>query len=93
MVKALEDMRRLLVKDSPDTLIAMNNLAGVYKQQSEFAKAEPLFVQALAVGRRVLGEEHPLTLASLNNLATGLTRRPGGSTSAFSLYEEIATTA
>ena len=47
----------------------MNNLAVLYLDQGQYAKAEPLFVKALEVRRRVLGEEHPDTLTSMNNLA------------------------
>ena len=53
----------------------MNNLAVLYQDQGQFAKAEPLFVKALEVGRRVLGEEHPDTLIAMNNLADAVLAR------------------
>ena len=35
----------------------------------EYAKAEPLFQEALRIRQKVLGLEHPDTATSLNNLA------------------------
>ena len=35
----------------------------------EYAKAEPLFQEALQIRQKVLGPEHPDTAQSLNNLA------------------------
>ena len=35
----------------------------------EYAKAEPLYRQALEIEKKVLGEEHPDYATSLNNLA------------------------
>ena len=67
--RALEIRRRILGEEHADTLVSMNNLAGLYKSQGQFAKAEPLIVKALEISRRVLGEEHPDTLILQNNLA------------------------
>jgi tetratricopeptide (TPR) repeat protein len=47
----------------------INLLAGLYYQMGDYAKAEPLFQEALRIRRRVLGAEHPRTAASLSNLA------------------------
>jgi tetratricopeptide (TPR) repeat protein len=35
----------------------------------QYAKAEPLYKEALEIWQKVLGPEHPLTATSLNNLA------------------------
>ena len=35
----------------------------------DYAKAEPLFKEALQIRQKVLGPEHPDTAQSLNNLA------------------------
>ena len=35
----------------------------------EYAKAEPLYQEALRIWQKVLGPEHPDTATSLNNLA------------------------
>ncbi len=55
-----------------DTALVVNcilNLAFVYQFQGEFARAEPLFQRALAIGEQRYGPEHPLVADSLNNLA------------------------
>ena len=60
----------MLGHDHPNTLIAMNNLATVYRAEGKYAEAEPIFVDVLEIRRRVLGEEHPDTLRTLNALAS-----------------------
>ena len=50
----------------------------------DYAKAEPLYRQALEIRKRALGENHPDYATSLNNLAglyqaMGTTRRPSRS--------------
>ena len=42
----------------------------------DYAKAEPLYKEALEIRRKVLGREHPDTATSLDNLA-GLYRAMG----------------
>jgi tetratricopeptide (TPR) repeat protein len=41
----------------------------LYQDIGEYAKAEPLYQEALRIRRKVLGSEHPDTALSLNNLA------------------------
>jgi hypothetical protein len=43
-------------------------LAGLYFDQGEYVKAEPLFMRAVSTRRRKLGEENSDTLASMNDL-------------------------
>ncbi len=50
----------------PDSL---NNLARLYLYMGDYAKAEPLFRNALEIRKRVLGENHPDYAHSLNDLA------------------------
>jgi hypothetical protein len=45
-------------EEHPSTLNAMNILAILYRNQGNYAYAEPLFTRVLEVRRRVLGEEH-----------------------------------
>ncbi|MHC4538350.1 MAG: tetratricopeptide repeat protein [Planctomycetota bacterium] len=40
----------------------------LYKEQRDYHKAEPLFVEALEGRRLKLGDTHPHTRESLNNL-------------------------
>ncbi|MDM8559546.1 tetratricopeptide repeat protein [Candidatus Parabeggiatoa sp. HSG14] len=55
--------------DHPDTATSLNNLAALYRSMGDYARAEPLYQQALAIMKTVLGENHPYTATSLNNLA------------------------
>jgi tetratricopeptide (TPR) repeat protein len=49
---------------------SLNGLAALYGDQSQYAKAEPLYGRALAIWEKALGPEHPEVAASLNGLAT-----------------------
>ena len=42
----------------------------LYQAMGEYAKAEPLYQEALRIRQKVLGPEHPDTATSLNNLAS-----------------------
>ena len=61
-------MQKVLGKEHPDTAISLNNLAALYQAMGEYAKAEPLFQEALRIRQKILGPEHPETAISLNNL-------------------------
>ena len=65
----LEIRRRELGDEHPDTLISINNLAALYKEQGKYREAEPLMRDSLETKRRTLGDEHPDTLTSISNLA------------------------
>jgi hypothetical protein len=51
------------------TAVPLDNLAGLYGEMGEYAKAEPLAVEALRILREELGDEDPTTEKSLNELA------------------------
>ena len=57
---------------------AFNNLAALYHATGDYAKAEPLFRQALAIRKELLGERHPDYVISLHSLALlkAATRQP-----------------
>ena len=59
-----------IVSNVNDALIAMNNLALLYRNQDQFDKAEPLFVKILEIAPRVLPENDPRRVAFMNNLGT-----------------------
>ena len=59
----------MLGPQNPATAISLDMLAHLYDLMSNYAKAEPLFQQALEIRRKVIGPEHPDTARSLNNLA------------------------
>ena len=48
---------------------SLNNLAELYQLIGDYAKAEPLYQQALQIVNKALGPEHPDTATSLHNLA------------------------
>jgi tetratricopeptide (TPR) repeat protein len=54
---------------STDLTLTLNNLAGLYKSQQQYDKAEPLYLRALAIRGQKLGRKHPHVATSLNNLA------------------------
>ena len=54
---------------NPATLKPLSNLAKVYVDLGEFAKAKPLLIEALERTRTVLGKNNSLTLTVMNNLA------------------------
>jgi tetratricopeptide (TPR) repeat protein len=59
----------VLGKEHPSTLMSMNSLAMVLKDQGKYEQAEEMLRQALRLRETVLGKEHPSTLMSMNNLA------------------------
>jgi CHAT domain-containing protein/Tfp pilus assembly protein PilF len=66
---------------------SLTKLASVYDAQGEYAKAEPLYKQALEIYRHVLGEKHPNFGATLNNLAS-LYQSQGDYAKAEPLYKQ-----
>ncbi len=48
----------------------LNNLAELYQEQGQYAKAEPLYQRSLKIWEKALGPDHPHVAVSLNNLAT-----------------------
>ena len=43
---------------------SLNNLAGLYHTQGNYAQAEPLLKRSLAIKEKALGPEHPSVAAS-----------------------------
>lgn len=66
----------------------LNNLALLYYHEGKYAKAEPLFKQALAIDEKALGPEHPDVAMMAENLA-GVLRKLGRESEA-KVYEEQA---
>ena len=48
---------------------SLNNLANLYHDQGQHAKAEPLYQRALAMREKALGSEHPNVATVLENYA------------------------
>jgi len=83
--KALEVAETSVGVDHPDVATSLNNLAGLYDTQGQYASAEPLYKRSLAIKEKALGPDHPSMAASLNNLPRSSIQRsllrramPGG---------------
>ncbi|MCH7978395.1 MAG: tetratricopeptide repeat protein, partial [Acidobacteria bacterium] len=61
-VKVIQDKKRM-------TLRGANNLALLFINQGNYAKAEPILKKALVSAERKLGTEHPTVAAGLENYA------------------------
>ena len=71
-MRVMTTRKRILGEEHPDTLISMDNLASIYRDQGRLKEAENLEVQVMEVRKRVLGEDHPDTQTSMINLALTL---------------------
>ena len=67
--RALAIREKVLGAEHPDTASSLNNLAGLYYAQGEYAQALPLFQRALAIYEQVLGKDHPHTKTVRENYA------------------------
>ncbi len=71
---AIERSRSLRGEKHPATLLIKANLASLYIQEHENAKALPLLRESIAGQEETLGENHSKTLITLHNLACVLER-------------------
>jgi tetratricopeptide (TPR) repeat protein len=69
-VQVLEQRRRLLGLDHPDTIIAVGELAVTYWRQGRHSEAEKLELEVLDRRRKTLGLEHLDTIMAIANLAS-----------------------
>ena len=77
----------MLGERHPDYAQSLNNLANLLYATGDYARARPLYEQALAITREALGERHPDYAQSLNNLAA-LLSATGDYARARPLYEQ-----
>jgi len=75
--RVLDERRRVLGDDHPDTLASRAVLASLAARQGRHGEAEELYRQLLADRTRVLGAGHPDTDATRNELAQLAARRTG----------------
>ncbi|MBK8269923.1 MAG: tetratricopeptide repeat protein [Planctomycetes bacterium] len=61
--------RKLLGDEHAELALCLSNLATLLGVKGDYAGAESLLREALAMQRRLLGDEHPNVATSLNNLA------------------------
>ena len=55
--------------EKPETALALNNLAMLYKKEKRYADARSLYERALKISEKLVGPDHPDVTVSLNNLA------------------------
>jgi tetratricopeptide (TPR) repeat protein len=84
----LERRKRSLGIDHPETLAAMNNLAGALGGQGNHDKAGQLQAQVIDIISKKLGDKHPDTLSIINNLAVTLANQ-GKSQKAQELFQTV----
>ena len=85
LLAALKEAEKFGEQD-PRLATNLNNLAGLYYAQGNYAQAEPLYQRALAIWEKALGPEHPDVATSLSNLAA-LYDAQGKFTEAEPLYQ------
>jgi len=69
-------MKRELGAEHPSAG-ALNNLAVTLGSRQEYAEAEAMHREALAMDRKLVGTEHPKVAIGLGNLAATLTEQMG----------------
>jgi tetratricopeptide (TPR) repeat protein len=62
-------VEKALGPDHPHVATSLNNLAGLYYAQGQYAQAELLYQRALAILEKALGAEHPHIAIALENYA------------------------
>ncbi len=67
--RALAIREKVLGPEHPELVRSLNDLAGLYLAQGDYARAEPLYARALGIREKALGPEHPEVARSLQNLA------------------------
>jgi tetratricopeptide (TPR) repeat protein len=70
--RALEQRRKLLGENHPNTIRSLNSYAVLLQSLGRGQEAEPLYKQALEQFRKVLGDDDPETITALNNYAGAL---------------------
>jgi len=84
--EVLKLWEKVLGTDHPRIATSLNNLAELYRAQSDYSTAEPLYQRALKIYEQALEPNHPNVALSLNNLAE-LYRVQGGYSTAEPLYQ------
>jgi len=65
--RALRSGKKALGLEHPDVAVSLNNLAGLYRAQVQYAKSEPLDQRELTIWKRPWGQSTPnRTLAQWN---------------------------
>ena len=83
-----QEIERRLGPDHEDTLISMNRVGLLLRDQGNLKEAESWLRRALEGSERTLGPDHPTTLCSINNYA-GVLKSQGKITEAEVLYRRF----
>jgi MYXO-CTERM domain-containing protein len=67
--RSLTIFEKALGQDHPNVAVALDNLAQVYQQRGDYARAEPLLRRSIGIFEKALGPEHANVALSLSNLA------------------------
>jgi len=70
--EVLEKKRRILGKEYLNTILAINNLINILKNQGQLNKAAAIKKEMLEKIRQILGEKHLNTILVINNFASTL---------------------
>jgi tetratricopeptide (TPR) repeat protein len=68
--RALAEQKKALGPEHTSTLITVNDLGNLYRDQGKLADAEAMYRRALAGREKALGPEHTSTLNTINNMGT-----------------------
>jgi len=66
--RALQGCEHALGPEHPSTLLTVNNLGSLYRDQGKLDQAEAMFGRALQGYEKTLGPEHTSTILTVNNL-------------------------
>ena len=70
--EVLEKKRRILGKEYLNTILAINNLINILKNQGQLNKAAAIKKEMLEKIRQILGEEYLFIILAINNLTNTL---------------------
>src|SRR5262245_34698671 len=68
-MRALDIKEKTLGMDNPSVAVSLNNLAYLYDDRGDYAKAESLYQRALLIREKALGPDHPDVAETSGNLA------------------------
>jgi tetratricopeptide (TPR) repeat protein len=88
LARAADGYRSALGPGHPETLAALNNLAGAYRDDGKYLQAIALYEQVRDGRIKQLGADHLDTLNTLSNLA-GAYEWAGKLSEAIALYEQV----
>ena len=68
--RSLAITEKIYGREHPEVALLLNNIADLYQEMKDLAKAEDFYQRSLSMSVKLLGEAHPSVVISMNNLAT-----------------------